>query len=486
MKLTFYSFVLILLVCSFGTPLHHIDDIRALNSPQPQVFVETGANGPNDTQKQWIADVQKMEGVVIKNISSWNKNNIIEVQNGTAILNKTMNNCITLINETIDTTFNTWNKTLQWRNESIFKEIYNMTDSLTQRLKLLGNATIDSLSETVQLAYVIIGAQVEKKTDELGAIEDQMTYLKSLLPPVTSNCGLYFDCDSCTTNPSCGWCSSSAQCIDGDAKGPLTVICPYYSHGKCNDAGCSNSKNCFDCVQNPYCGWCTDETMGYQVCIQETASYDGCPAQGWYHLGNYAQSCDVPRIDPFTLKRHVVQDNVGKINPNNDTTLSPTKKTWIWQSIQNKLLVEVNEANLVTDKINVLKLKLWEIQQLYDRVVNDTLKIEYHSPAFLTLPNKTNSSNSSNSSSSAKSLVQSRVKVAGKPARKAPEVKTPRVENEVHLQKNIDAQLEVLLKHMQIQAEKAHKQVNELNQDSPPATQLRPNALSAKRNQDNL
>jgi len=232
---------------------------------------------------------------------------------------------------------------------------------------------------------VIINAQINEREDQILTIEDEISALREFLPPVTSVCNLYFDCDSCSTNAKCGWCSATSQCIDGDSSGPINSVCTFYKYGTCNDAGCGTLNNCKSCLGNPLCGWCTDENLGYEVCIQQPANFTGCPSVGWFHLGGYQSACDIPGLDIFTLKAHVKKDNIGKVNPNN-ASVTPQVRSWMYSSIQNKILGKVAVSEKYQTKIRILKNKLDEVEALYEKVVERDAEVFDNSSAFYAPP----------------------------------------------------------------------------------------------------
>lgn len=56
---------------------------------------------------------------------------------------------------------------------------------------------------------------------------------------VNERCGQYSACESCATDPLCGWCANGGLhgkgiCVEGEATAPLTGSCPAWAYGKCD------------------------------------------------------------------------------------------------------------------------------------------------------------------------------------------------------------------------------------------------------------
>jgi len=75
------------------------------------------------------------------------------------------------------------------------------------------------------------------------------------------DCGQFVGCASCVANPHCGWCTSSQSCmaVVGDSKTPAgNCTLEDFSHLFCKAEACTQHKTCKSCLSDPECGMCAN------------------------------------------------------------------------------------------------------------------------------------------------------------------------------------------------------------------------------------
>jgi hypothetical protein len=81
-----------------------------------------------------------------------------------------------------------------------------------------------------------------------------------MCPISKMKCSLHKDCNTCTNDASCGWCSSTGKCLEArlDGTGPcLNGSCPkYWNYNNCSEQ-CRSYDSCDGCTVDPDCSWCS-------------------------------------------------------------------------------------------------------------------------------------------------------------------------------------------------------------------------------------
>jgi len=171
-------------------------------------------------------------------------------------------------------------------------------------------STIDDLQE---LTEIEIEDEIEKKEAELQQVNNEITRLKSDLPPPSSVCNLYTDCTTCAANPQCGWCAEDRLCVQGDNMGPLSTSCEFYDYQVCSGSGCIIYSDCDSCISDAFCGWCYAPELGINKCLERPANYTGCPAEGWFNSKTNNTQCPpkiMENLNPLT--NQIIQNGVGQ------------------------------------------------------------------------------------------------------------------------------------------------------------------------------
>eukprot|EP01119_Soliformovum_irregulare_P005559 TRINITY_DN17301_c0_g1_i1.p1 TRINITY_DN17301_c0_g1~~TRINITY_DN17301_c0_g1_i1.p1 ORF type:complete len:406 (-),score=12.90 TRINITY_DN17301_c0_g1_i1:8-1159(-) len=99
----------------------------------------------------------------------------------------------------------------------------------------------------------------------------------------TCPCSNNADCDSCRSQPGCGWCSTSGSCVElaGNTCPLMTTSCNVY----CNKTGYGS---CDKCTATPGCSWCDDSATCLDSRVQSSCFLTHqCPP-----------SCDHKYCDP--------------------------------------------------------------------------------------------------------------------------------------------------------------------------------------------
>jgi hypothetical protein len=111
-------------------------------------------------------------------------------------------------------------------------------------------------------------------------------------PVPTASCSQYTNCNTCTVYGGCGWCAYTAQCEAGNVTGSFVgCVAPYWSWvtNQCPTAAptptpaptvsCSSATSCFGCTQLSTCGWCSFTNLCEQG--NATGSVQGCVSPYW-------------------------------------------------------------------------------------------------------------------------------------------------------------------------------------------------------------
>ena len=196
------------------------------------------------------------------------------------------------------------NKT-ESKNEEILtsvgdlKELYSLLDykmtatslQMDNKLNMINAKLVNQLK--IQLSNQLLNLQrdIADCQDQIEKLKNKIKILKSKLPNPDSVCTMYNSCASCTTNPACGWCSISQQCVDGDEKGPADGSCTFYEYNICGGPReCDSYKDCNECIRDISCGWCNNQ--GNPLCMDKDSADSGeCHQDRFIHLWNSLNIC---------------------------------------------------------------------------------------------------------------------------------------------------------------------------------------------------
>jgi len=118
-------------------------------------------------------------------------------------------------------------------------------------------------------------------------------------------------CDTCASDPECGWCEVRGICLAGDSLGPSPGVvaepCTLWSYGGCIGTDCRNLQTCSDCMSNSDCGWCESDCMCTDKHTSDptTPAYGEC-TKGWYVADGWTKKMCPLHIDSTCLTVHKI------------------------------------------------------------------------------------------------------------------------------------------------------------------------------------
>jgi hypothetical protein len=134
-------------------------------------------------------------------------------------------------------------KTIKKENISNEKKTNIYRKSINKRLVELNKYILNELKEN----YTKRILEYQNKIEEFNKIiineSDKIRLIKTKLPNVDTNCGLFSNCISCTASKECGWCSLSNTCVPGDKNGPSKGQCSFFEYGSCSGPRSCDSYN---------------------------------------------------------------------------------------------------------------------------------------------------------------------------------------------------------------------------------------------------
>jgi len=108
-------------------------------------------------------------------------------------------------------------------------------------------------------------------------------------------CSSFDTCVSCTEQPECGFCETSATCLDGTINGPTNGMnCTNWLFDSCPQVPCEEYTNCKSCIGDEFCGWCA--TTGLCMEGDEASLFGQCP--DWRQTEGIPCDCGDGIIEP--------------------------------------------------------------------------------------------------------------------------------------------------------------------------------------------
>lgn len=113
-------------------------------------------------------------------------------------------------------------------------QMMEINHKLEQQLKLVYTNKILDLQKTA--------AVIQKKIE---GCNERIKIINSKLPETSEACSILNNCNSCTANPNCGWCSMTQVCVPGNKNGPSNGQCNFFEYGQCGaPRDCDSNTNC--------------------------------------------------------------------------------------------------------------------------------------------------------------------------------------------------------------------------------------------------
>lgn len=177
------------------------------------------------------------------------------------------------------------------------EDISNQLNILDNHFNVTKNETIETLNKIKKILMthsdlykIQIKSDLSEQKTLLHQLQDEISSIKTKLNKDLSICSSLSSCSECTANPSCGWCSLSNKCVEGNENGPLyQSTCSAYEYNKCSkQTDCSRFKSCDKCIEDVGCAWCSNNINGLG-CIDQIST--DCPESNRIHLWGEKNVC---------------------------------------------------------------------------------------------------------------------------------------------------------------------------------------------------
>ncbi len=219
---------------------------------------------------------------ILKDLDEKQSKLIIELKMNLAEANKESNRNFDMVKEKTDKIENELEK--QKKNAIDIKILYKQSENLSKRInnadsksREISNALSGLTNEFTKVKYKIISDKIDSDNkmvainkklsqqlrimyttqildsqkqaeviqNKLGELNSKVKLIKARLPENNNVCFLLSNCGSCTSNPTCGWCSMSQECVPGSKNGPSNGQCTFFDYGSCGGPReCGSYNNC--------------------------------------------------------------------------------------------------------------------------------------------------------------------------------------------------------------------------------------------------
>lgn len=92
-------------------------------------------------------------------------------------------------------------------------------------------------------------------------------------------------CRTCLEDSQCVWCAKSRQCVQGDIYGPYDGRCNKqgeFNYSNCEPNFCEKFSNCAQCLENVSCGWCSKTNSCMDGNERQSIGLL-CPSKEYFH-----------------------------------------------------------------------------------------------------------------------------------------------------------------------------------------------------------
>jgi hypothetical protein len=217
-------------------------------------------------------------------------------------------------------------KSLEKVKETYKRLEYKITATSLQtddKLNQINKKVVRQIKNGLNLQIFNLQKEIQSVEEEIKKLDYQIKVIKSKLPNSESECSMYSSCYACSTNPKCGWCSMTQQCVEGNEKGAKDGSCTFFEYKSCSGPrDCESYKNCKDCTRDVSCGWCNKP--GSPICMsKETADKGKCQEDKFIHLWKELNVCPHVNIDNFSSKLLISLKNVDTEEPIKKKKINP-------------------------------------------------------------------------------------------------------------------------------------------------------------------
>lgn len=147
------------------------------------------------------------------------------------------------------------------------REAKNATASLVNEFEAL-QVTVGAAWKDMEEVAAEVRPQIMRLSLKAGHLKEVLKDSRRLsVPSAAAVCEELNSCTKCATSSICGWCGESMKCVPGSHNGPADS-CPaaQFSYESCPGMGCKSLTSCDLCTQDAMCGWCSSSAM----CIDGT------------------------------------------------------------------------------------------------------------------------------------------------------------------------------------------------------------------------
>jgi len=138
-------------------------------------------------------------------------------------------------------------KNVSEKSDTIKKEVALQGIKTDWKLDLINKKMVNQMQIDLVQKNLKIRKEMIKLRGLIRTINLKIKAIKSKLPAVssTSICSKLINCDACTGNSGCGWCSMTQTCVEGNEKGPYSGECTFFDYKICSGPKeCSSYENC--------------------------------------------------------------------------------------------------------------------------------------------------------------------------------------------------------------------------------------------------
>jgi hypothetical protein len=172
--------------------------------------------------------------------------------------------------------------------------LYNLQKN--HKIEIMNKKALEHLHLQLEGALLTIKQKMAEEKEEITDYNLKIEEIIDKLPSEEATCHFLLTCGECVADPTCGWCASTNQCVEGNEQSPFKGQCSFYNFNKCSDKSeCEDYKTCDDCMADVGCGWCNG--LNNKICIRKTDGEKGlCRSTQFYHIWR-TENNECPKIN---------------------------------------------------------------------------------------------------------------------------------------------------------------------------------------------